>query len=264
MKTFACAVLAALTAHSALSAATNRFHRAYSEEELERRLELRQLGGGYLRRPGSAKGVFVILNAQTKVPAADLQSAAEGLGYPNAFAFETQIMEISGVTPRNVTEKIAAAGGTVGVALVEDDFLPMLLTAPESGWSVVNVTKIGERCPDAVTFASRVRKEVMRAFAFTTGCAYMTMADPLMRDVRKPSDLDGLPSEKFGLEILNKVRDSAPFYGLKPWLIASYREACEQGWAPPPTNKYQRAAWKRVHAIPATPMKIEFDPKKGK
>jgi len=38
----------------------------------------------------------------------------------------------------------------------------------------------------------------------------------------------------------------------------------EEGWAPAPTNEYQKIVWDKVHAIPQKPMKIEFDPKKGR
>ena len=34
--------------------------------------------------------------------------------------------------------------------------------------------------------------------------------------------------------------------------------------APAPTNEFQKAVWDKVHAIPQNPMKIEFDPKKGR
>ena len=42
---------------------------------------------------------------------------------------------------------------------------------------------------------------------------------------------------------------------------AVYRKACMDGWAPAPTNEYQKAIWDQVHAIPTKPIKIEFDPK---
>ena len=53
-------------------------------------------------------------------------------------------------------------------------------------------------------------------------------------------------------------------YGVTPGNIETYETACCQGWAPTPTNDLQKAIWDKVHAIPATPMKIEFDPKKGR
>ena len=54
--------------------------------------------------------------------------------------------------------------------------------------------------------------------------------------------------------------------GVTPHYRCPYFKACEEGWAPAPTNEYQRAVWEKVHAIPDKPMKIEFDPatQKGK
>jgi hypothetical protein len=46
--------------------------------------------------------------------------------------------------------------------------------------------------------------------------------------------------------------------------FTTYRKACKEGWAPTPTNDVQKAIWDRIHATPKNPMKIEFDPKKGR
>jgi len=248
----------------AADAATNKVRKVLTEAEREARRErgyLRRTGGD-IRREGSAKGMFVVLNAQKRVPAAAFGSAVSYMD--KALRIRCQLAEAENVTVASVFGKIEAAGGTMGVGVVDDPTLPSLLTAPESRWTIVNVAKLAEGCSDNEKLAARVRKEILRSLAFTSGCAYATMADPLMRDVRKPSDLDGLQSEEFGIEISNRFPESAPLYGLKPWYIRTYREACEAGWAPAPTNEYQKAIWDQVHAVPAKPMKIEFDPKKGK
>ena len=44
----------------------------------------------------------------------------------------------------------------------------------------------------------------------------------------------------------------------------TYKDACEAGWASKPTNIWQKAIWDKVHTTPKNPMKIEFDPKKGR
>ena len=44
-------------------------------------------------------------------------------------------------------------------------------------------------------------------------------------------------------------------------MVATYKRACREGWAPTPTNDVQRAIWEKVHAIPDKPLTIEFDPK---
>jgi len=52
--------------------------------------------------------------------------------------------------------------------------------------------------------------------------------------------------------------------GVMPARKGTYESACQEGWADEPKDKYQQAIWDKVHAIPKNPMKIEFDPKKGR
>ena len=52
--------------------------------------------------------------------------------------------------------------------------------------------------------------------------------------------------------------------GIRPVVQATYKKACQEGWAPAPTNDVQKAIWEKVHAIPDKPITIEFDPKKDK
>ena len=44
--------------------------------------------------------------------------------------------------------------------------------------------------------------------------------------------------------------------GIVPPRKTTYREACEQGWAPKPANAVQQKVWDEVHAMPTEPMKI--------
>ena len=230
--------------------------------EREERSRMRMSGGGIVRKEGSAKGAFAVLNAQAKVGDEELKSVLDYVD--RTLAARTKFAKVDAVSATNVEAKVKDAGATVGVAVVDDPALPTFLVAPETGWAIVNVARLGEKCSDEKLLASRVRKEILRGLAFTTGCAYSTMADPLMRDVTKPGDIDALRSEEFGLEVINKFMEAAPLYGLKPWYARTYKEACQEGWAPAPTNSYQRWVWKKTHSLPGNPMKIEFDPKAGK
>lgn len=252
-------VLSALTV---FGTGTNRIRKVRTPEERQefmRQLHQRRTGG-MVREPGSAKGAFVVLNAQKRVASDALGDMLKYLD--GTLHVSSKVVSVEAVSVTRMGELVISAGGTVGVGLVDDPALPTVLTAPESRWSVVNVAKIAENCADDATLASRVRKEIMRSLAFMTGCAYMTMGDPLMRDVMKPSDLDGLRSECFGIEIMNRFSESAALYGLKPWHVATYRKACEEGWAPAPTNDAQKAIWNKIHAMPTEPLKIKPETKK--
>lgn len=234
--------------------------RTITRGELQEKIRRHQAKkhGGIIVEENSAKGYFAFLNAQGKVPLSEIEKLEPMID--KWLRFRTLYKETSDVTASNVKAKIADAGGTVGVAVVEAGDAPMLMTAPEDGWALVNVTRLAADNPSQEVLSARVRKEALRGMAFVTGCAYMTKADPLMRDVKTLDDLDHLPVEQFGLEIVNHVVESAKFYGLHPWNRTTYRKACEQGWAPSPTNDTQRAIWEEIKGkrsqIPTKPMKI--------
>jgi len=207
--------------------------------------------GGVVREAGSAKGVFVVVDAQKRVPRREIEPVCATLDQwirVQSKVAETDGAALASISPKEYLRAIKAAGGTLGVVLVDAEGLPGLLTAPEDGWSAVNVAALAADKPDAATLASRVRKELLRAFAFVCGGAYMTKADFVMRDVIKPGDLDALPTEQFGLEIVSHVMQSAPRYGLVPWHQATYKKACEEGWALAPTNEFQKAIFEQVKA----------------
>ncbi len=52
--------------------------------------------------------------------------------------------------------------------------------------------------------------------------------------------------------------------GGKPQSRTTYRKACEEGWAPAPTNDVQKAIWDKVHEMPTEPIKIKPETKKVK
>lgn len=219
--------------------------------------------GGYVRKPNSAKGTFLILNAQKRVVDAQLNPAVEMID-KWIHARVAIKPHADSVSLENIRSLIDNNGGTLGVAIVENDHCPSLLTAPESGWAMINIRKLASDGPSDKVLAERIRKEVIRAFAFITGGAYATRGDFLMRDVVKPSDLDAFGTEMFGVELVTLLPKSAPLYGLTPWYQTTYRAACEEGWAPAPTNEFQTAIWNEVHALPSDPIKIKYDPKRDK
>ena len=78
------------------------------------------------------------------------------------------------------------------------------------------------------------------------------------------AELDKIVGEQFGIDTMMGVVKHLPEIGVVPDQRITYREACRKGIAPAPTNEYQKAIWEKEHAVPKNPMKIEFDPKKGK
>lgn len=240
---------------------TNAPKRKHTPAELQKALQVARMKktGGFVRKAGSAKGCFVVLNGQKKVPEVELKVALATLDRQTKV--QTKMVESSGLGVDNVRDKIRSAGGSVGVAVVESETLPSLLAAPETGWAIVNVSALCDGS-DAGTLASRLRKEILRSFAFVAGGCYSPFGDFLMRDITAPKNLDVVSNEEFNIAMLQRFSQSLGSYKITPWYETTYLKACEEGWAPAPTNDYQKAIWGQVHAMPTNPIKIKPEAKK--
>ena len=217
--------------------------------------------GGYIRKAGSAYGKVVFLNAQKRVPADALNLAFKEIedNIHPIWSLES----VESVKLANPKDDIAKHGGNIGVVLAESADLPMLVLAPEEGWSIVNVTAVAADEKDEKKVASRVRKELLRAFALTGGCTFMARgAIVLNGTIRTPKDLDMIPEESYGVDALLTLGQQLPNYGVMPWYQTTYKKACREGWAPAPTNEYQKAIWDKVHEMPTAPIKIKPETKK--
>ena len=221
--------------------------RRISPEKLRetiRRVQAKKTGG-IVRRPGSAKGEFVVVNAQRKVPEEAIAPVVGVLD--KSIHVQARVVSAQAVAAGDAKSAIAGAGGALGVVLVEGGG-PSLLVAPEDGWAVVDVSALAKDSPPPATLAARVRKEALRAFAFVGGGAYVARGEPLMRDVRTVRELDAVGIEQFGIEEIVHLRESVAHYGLVPWQQATYKKACEEGWAPAPANEFQKAIFEQVRA----------------
>ena len=218
--------------------------------------------GGIIRKAGSAHGKVVFMNTQRRVTREGLQRAlnvVEDRIHPI-----WEYLEAEAVNPCNPSAELKKAGADVGVVIVDAVDVPSLLVAPEAGWAIVNVAPLADGC-DGETLAHRARVEVLRAFALIGGAAFMQQDPIVMRsDIMTPKDLDMIKEENFGIDVAYAMSRGLPRRGVTPWFETTYKKACQEGWAPPPTNEFQKAIWEKVHALPKTPMKIEFDPKKGR
>ena len=163
--------------------------------------------------------------------------------------------------------KLAAAANADGrcgaaVVLFANPDAPRLLVAPEECWSAVNVAKLAEDNPGAEKLARRLKQEFWRATCMVLG-AYVSMQQPcLLTQVSGNADLDRNVCVIPSIEVLPKTKSAAKARGIVPGRRAVYLKACEEGWAPAPTNDVQKAIWDKVHAMPTEPIKIKPEEKK--
>lgn len=205
----------------------------------------KRTGGWILKRDKDSRP-FRIVNAQKKVPAAAFNDVLKGLDEFSHFDFEFKDGTFSGKGEKGV------------IYLIDDAAQPSMVIVPEEGWGTVNVAKLGDK-----NLEKRACKELWRCFGYVCGAADTEMPHCVMRPVWSPEDLDFIDGTGLCPEPRGKIIRHMRTINVKPYVRLTYEYACREGWAPAPTNENQKAIWEKVHALPKTPLKIEFDPKKG-
>ncbi len=228
--------------------------------ELIRRVQMRQFGG-LVQRPDSYRGYVVVANAGTPY-GAEAETVIDS--YKKNIRIRIEQAETERPSLRNASALREKTGAQAILFLTDDPQLPPLLVAPEERWATVNVAGLAADAATDAAARRRVRCEIARGLAYLTGAANSAFPNSLMTSVTAAKGLDAVTDEMPPAEVFARMPSYLRGLGVTPMVHVPYRTACEEGWAPAPTNEIQRAIWERVHAIPSRPMKIEFDPKKGR
>lgn len=160
------------------------------------------------------------------------------------------------------TDRPANAG--VVIEIKDSDYPASMITAPENGYGMLNVRALKKDSPSKEKLNRRLTQQIWRTTILTLGGGYDIEPKCLMKPFASVEELDACPSICACPMSYTAAVTAAARFGVKPQIRATYKRACEEGWAPPPTNAVQQAIWDKVRATPKTPMKIEFDPKKGR
>ena len=246
---------------AALLAAVAVAKERVSPEELARRkaevrAEFEKRTGGRIEKPGSRQGEIVYANCQKRVPREWIE---ESVAY---FAKETKF-KISMRDGAAFDLKNPRIEGNATLFIIDDESMPPILVAPESRWAFVNVAAVAKEKRPAF-FEARMKKELSRGFAYLCGAANSQYPQALTRGIVDQRDLDRNPGFGLPVDVLQRFRGYMETLGVRPAIVSTYKKACREGWAPAPTNDVQKAIWEEVRKLPEKPIKIEFDPKKGK
>ena len=165
-----------------------------------------------------------------------------------------------------LAEGRAAARESCGVVMLVDgaEDAPLVTVYPEEHLALVNMTALSKGAGGSGVRQDRVEKLAWRAIGHLVGCGAPDGYTCVMKPARNMAELDAMPNKFIHPATFFKARPYFDMCGVTPARKGTYESACQQGWAPAPTNDVQKAIWDKVHAVPATPMKIEFDPKKGR
>ena len=210
--------------------------------------------GGIVEDPKSGKGALVIVNAQNRLPADDLRQVCKEI----TDALNRRLRLEPATADFDPAEARKAFGADVALTVVDRPGRPVSLIALEDRWAAVNLAAL----PSDGDFAALAKREVLRTFAVVSGGYIAQFPDTLM----SARDLKGVAAAELYVtaDVTRRQDVFLDSIGVTAVVSGSYTRACREGWAPVPTNDVQRAIWDEVHAIPKKPIKIEFDPKKGR
>lgn len=216
----------------------------------ERRARIYRHTGGMIVRPVSGK-FFRIVNA-AGVPTETVALVSDSIHSGVFFRMVT--------TNQDLSTK-AALDETTGFALffVKNDG-PRILVAPEDRWAQVNVAALAS--DDPKVFRERILKESWRAVVYAMGGGNSQFPQCVMKPMDSLADLDANTSLIASPEVFGNVTATARKFGLGVVQQTTYLRACQEGWAPAPTNDVQKAIWDKVHAVPTEPLKIKPETKK--
>lgn len=218
--------------------------------------------GGLVARPDSYRGRIAVVNCAAGYDDEIGKVIAE---FTKNIKIRIESARGSQTPTLANAKALAAAGGAQAtVFVVNDGDLPNLLSAPEDGWIIVNISRMDDGQAKEPVVRRRVRCEVARGLAIVAGAMGSTFANSLMGAIQSPAGLDSVSDEMPPMEVFARMPNYLKGLGITPLVKVPYRVAVQEGWAAQPTNDYQRAVWNEVHAIPDKPIKIEFDPKLDK
>lgn len=242
----------------AAAAAADAAKPQLTAEQKHQRTLIRQMKrfGGYLfkREPNSLK--FAFIDAQKKVPAAAYTNQ-----YPiisDVYAVELAQKSFDGkIGTENAAEVIKGCGAGAGVIFVDRPDYPALLIAPECGYGFINVAALSADKAGQALLEKRFRRELWRAFAMVAGSPNTEWPQCLLNSITSLKELDLIDSEAVSPEPATRIDKHLRKLGIKPFKKVTYRQACQEGWAPKPANEFQQKIWDEIHELPKAPLKLE-------
>lgn len=118
---------------------------------------------------------------------------------------------------------------------------------PEDRVAIVGAKAATEYARKPKDAETRLVKELWRGFGFLAGSGYAQNKSSVMQPVGSPLELDAIEWQVVHPMALAQMSRFFKTFGAKQGHRATYRSAVEEGWAPLPTNDYQRAIWAEFH-----------------
>lgn len=220
--------------------------------------------GGFVIDYKAAKGKYLFVDCQKRLDTKLVRGIANGLKGDFSWNIECAVGSTEVDTINQAISEKNKLGALAATFFVDGDAIPLMTVAPEANVAVINVRELVAGNPKSILIENRLVREAMRAFAFSLGAGYSTYEAGVMQPIASAEDLDRFSANFMPPDSANAALQNGMKIGFRPFRRTTYKRACKEGWAPPPTNDFQRAVWDSVHAIPDKPITIEYDPKKDK
>ena len=233
---------------------------------LEKKPSIAQRVGGFVIDYKAAKGKYVFINCQEKLDVKLIKGLSNGLKNDYSWIIEFMDGDKSVCTIKDAIVQKKKCEAIAATLFVYSDELPHTVTIPEENISIVNVKELMLDKPKTILLENRIVRAAMRGFSFSLGVGYSTYEAGVMHPISKASDLDRFSANFIPPDCANFALQNGSKIGFKPYRRTTYKRACKEGWAPAPTNEFQKAVWEKVRSEkergPANPIEIPMPKKK--
>ena len=149
--------------------------------------------------------------------------------------------------PLSVAESMRRASKALMVILLVDGGAKAqsLVVCPEERIAVINADKATQFAKGDEANA-RLIKEMWRSVGFIAGAGFSQNDTSVMQPVGSPLELDTVEWQVIHPSAYQNMAKFLKKYGVKRGHSVTYKKACLEGWAPAPTNDYQRAIFEAV------------------
>ena len=215
-------------------------------------------------------GGFITIESKGKILVLDCQNTFNIDSITNSIYLAKKNLKVpfeiykAAFSVENAKKEITSKKGTAGIFIVDVEALPLSLISLEETWGMINIAKLRKGSSGEI-LTKRAAKEFNRVLAVIFGGGLSTQKSSIMRPVTDVTDLDKIINVWIPFDTLSAIYNALPEYGLTHAKRIPYIKACKEGWAPAPTNEFQKAIWEQVKADkergPTNPIKIPM-PKK--
>lgn len=210
--------------------------------------------GGMIVKPNSQQGKIAFFDCGVGKGEV-LKQVTDDLAKAMRFNFQADTLP-SVPARKDGLKTVKDKGATFGIFVFADKDDPCTVGVyPEQRFGYVNVAAVGGD-------DERLVRELKRAFVMLCGSSSSQYDGTLLSPVEGPLDLDGIKEKKLPMDVISRVEKYLKYFEVTPYIRTSYKTACEEGWAPNPTNDIQKAIWDKVHELPSNPIQIKYDAKR--